>query len=103
VADYFLVTRVWGPAWDPTKSRREQDGWDEHGAFMDALVAEGLVVLGGPVGEVDTGPTLQVVAAGSEAEVRARLAEDPWPEELLRTESVEPWTVWLRAPGLGRS
>jgi hypothetical protein len=30
--------------------------------------------------------------------VHARLAEDPWPEELLTIESIRPWTVWLRAP-----
>ena len=50
MADYFLVKHVPGPAWDPARPRREQDGWDEHAAFMDGLVAEGVIVLGGPVG-----------------------------------------------------
>jgi hypothetical protein len=30
---------------------REQDAWDEHAAFMEALVDDGFVVLGGPIGE----------------------------------------------------
>lgn len=30
---------------------REQALWAEHAKFMDALTAEGFVVLGGPLGE----------------------------------------------------
>ncbi len=100
MADYFLVTRAWGPAWDPARPRRGQDGWDEHAAFMDVLVDEGFVVLGGPVGDVDTGRALVVVQAESEAAVRERLAGDPWPEELLTIESVERWSIWLGAGAL---
>jgi uncharacterized protein YciI len=97
MADYFLARRAKGAAWDHTRLRREQDGWEEHAAFMDRLVAEGVVVLGGPVGEGDGEDALLVMAAESEAEVRRRLAEDPWGEEMLATRSVEPWTVFLRA------
>jgi uncharacterized protein YciI len=66
---------------------------------MDALVAEGFVILGGPVGEGDGDGALLVVEAESEAAVRARLAGDPWDESVLTTQSVEPWQVWLRGPG----
>ena len=97
MADYFLVRRAKGSAWDHARLRREQDGWGEHAAFMDRLVAEGVVVLGGPVGEGDGEDALLVVAADSEGEVRSRLAADPWGEEMLATRSVEPWTVFLRA------
>ncbi len=96
MADYFLVTHVPGPDWDHSRLRREQDGWDEHAAFMDALAAEGLIVLGGPVGAGDGDYALLVFAAESEATVWARLAADPWEDTILRTESVEPWSVWLR-------
>jgi hypothetical protein len=34
---------------------REQDCWDEHATFMDALADEGSVILGGPLGEGDVG------------------------------------------------
>jgi uncharacterized protein YciI len=97
VADlYYLVTRGKGPSWDHARARREQSGWDEHAAFMDALTDEGFVVLGGPIGPGDGEDTLQVVDAESEAAVRVRLAEDPWDEDMLVTKSVEPWQVWLR-------
>ena len=63
---------------------------------MNALVDEGLVVVGGPVGG---GPrTLLIVAASSEDEVLRRLGEDPWtPLGLLTVESVEPWEILLGA------
>jgi uncharacterized protein YciI len=96
MADYFLVKHVPGPKWDQSRLRRDQDGWDEHAAFMDALTAEGLIVLGGPVGEGDGDYALLVFAAESEAAVRARLVADPWEDTILRIESVEPWSVWLR-------
>src|SRR5205809_4022654 len=94
---YFLVTEVPGPAWDPARARRHQDGWDEHAAFVDALADEGLIVLGGPVGDVDKGPALLVFDAASAEGVRARLADDPWMDTILTIESIEPWSVWLRA------
>lgn len=98
MADYYLVERARGPAWDFSRPRRSQAGWDEHAAFMDALAEEGMVVLGGPVGEGDGENVLLVVDVESDATIRARLAEDPWGEDMLTTESVKPWSVWLRAP-----
>jgi uncharacterized protein YciI len=95
--DYFLVERAKGPAWDHSKRRREQAGWDAHAAFMDGLAEEGFVVLGGPIGEGDGDNALLVVAADSEAALRARLAEDPWGEDMLTFESVRSWSIWLRA------
>jgi hypothetical protein len=72
---------------------REQDLWDEHAAFMERLVDDGFIVMGGLLG--DDGRAMHVVAAGSEEEVRARLAEDPWPLDMLRTASVERWEILL--------
>jgi uncharacterized protein YciI len=96
MADCFLVKRVHGSSWDRSLLRRDQEGWDEHAAFMDRLVAERFIVLGGPVGEGDGDYALLVVEAGSEADVRARLADDPWGEDMLATESIERWTIFLR-------
>ena len=91
---FFAVTMVAGPAWDPARGRREQPGWDVHAAFMDRLVAEGLVLLGGPLGRGEH--VLLVVEAASAQQVRDRLAEDPWAaEDRLRIGALEPWTVWL--------
>jgi uncharacterized protein YciI len=97
MSDYLLVKNVPGPSWDHSRRRREQVGWDEHAAFMDALTAEGVIVLGGPVGEDDGDYSLLVVSSPHEAAIRARLADDPWADSMLKIESVEPWSVWLRA------
>jgi hypothetical protein len=43
---YFAVTRKRGRSWEPAHSMREQDAWDAHAVFMDALASEGFVVLG---------------------------------------------------------
>jgi uncharacterized protein YciI len=91
---YFAVTRERGAAWDPSRPMREQEGWAEHAAFMDALVDEGFVVLGGPLGEGRC--VLLIVDADTEDAVHARLAADPWtPLRLLRVTRVEPWQILL--------
>jgi uncharacterized protein len=92
----FVVTEVSGPSWDASRARREQDGWDEHAAFMDALVDDGFVVLGGPIGDGER--VMLVVEAEDEDEVRRRFARDPWlPAGILEIASIEPWTIWLDA------
>jgi len=96
VADYFVVRQACGPAWDHALPRREQDGWGEHAAFMDGLLEDGFVFLGGPTGDIDTGDPLLVVEAEDEAAVRAQLDKDPWADTVLTIRSVEAWTVWLR-------
>jgi uncharacterized protein len=91
---YFALTVVSGPSWDASRRRREQHGWDEHAAFMDGLVDDGFVVLGGPIGDGER--VLLVVEATDEREVEARLGEDPWlATGVLRIAEIEPWTVWL--------
>jgi uncharacterized protein YciI len=100
VADYFLLETERGPAWDDSRARREQGSWDAHAAFIDGLVGEGVVVLGGPVGDLAGDRALLVVQAASEDEARARLASDPWAGGVLSIASVRPWTIWLRREGL---
>ena len=85
---------VHGPVWDSRRDIREQVDWDSHAAFMDALVDERFVLLGGPIG-YDHG-ALHLVESADEPEVRARLGQDPWVRSgVLRVGSVEPWRIWL--------
>jgi len=75
---------------------RQQEQWDEHAAFMDALVDEGFVILGGPLGAGKN--VLLIIAAESEQAIERRLADDPWTSMgLLRTVSIEPWEILLKA------
>src|SRR2546428_8978209 len=91
---YFAVRRGRGPAWNATAPMRAQAKWAEHAVFMNALAAEGFVVLGGPLGSGEE--ILLVINAADEAAVRARLAADPWSGSgLLEITIVEPWTILL--------
>jgi len=91
---HFAVTMVHGPGWDPARGIRQQDAWDAHAAFMDGLVEDGFVVLGGPVG--DRQQVLLAIEAVNEPAVRDRLATDPWAVMgLLEIGVVEPWALWL--------
>ena len=97
----FVLTMINGPEYDRSRPRREQRGWDEHAAFMDRLLAEGFVVLGGPIGDGEK--VMLVVEAADEEEVRRRLGPDPWaPMGVLVIGSTQSWTIWLdsrpRAP-----
>jgi len=96
--DYLLVELAKGPAWDHARSRREQDGWDDHAAFMDGLVEDGFILLGGPVGEVEGELTLHVVTETDEQAVRDRFGQDPWAPDTLVVHDIRPWHVWLRPP-----
>jgi uncharacterized protein YciI len=71
----------------------EQSDWLAHAAFMDALVAEGFVVLGGPL--ADEHRVVLAVEAESEDDVRATLARDPWSGSHLVVDSVDRWTIRL--------
>ena len=91
---FFAVRLQRGGPWDWSRDLREQEGFTEHAAYMDGLVDEGFIVLGGPLaGEREI---LHAVSAPSEDAVRARLAEDNWASNgMLTVTSVEPWTILL--------
>ena len=73
---------------------REQEAWDEHAAFMEALVDDGFIVLGGPLGDERV---LFLIDAADEAAIVERLEDDVWTAlGLLRIAAIEPWQILLR-------
>lgn len=103
MARWIVRLRRGGP-YDFGRRLREQNGFAEHAAFMDTLVEEGFLLLGGPLGTPPDGDTdtLHVVEAESEEAIRERWAADPWARDgTLSVVSVERWTVLL--DGLGAS
>ena len=91
---YWIVRLERGGPWDWPRDMREQDGWEQHARFMDGLVDDGFIVLGGPL---DGGrETLHVVAAPSEEAVLARFAEDNWARNgMLTPKRIERWSILL--------
>src|SRR2546421_10917767 len=90
---FLVVLHRSGPRWKRARPLEEQSGWDEHAAFMDGLVDNGFVVLGGPL--ADEHRVVHAVEAESEEAVRATLARDPWSGTHLVLDAVEPWTIRL--------
>ena len=90
----FTIHRS-GPQWDASLPLEEQSGWTEHASFMDGLVDDGFIVLGGVLG--DEVRTAHAVQASSEDEVRRRFAQDPWSGSHLVVDSIDPWTIRLDA------
>jgi uncharacterized protein YciI len=94
---FLVIVRRSGPRWDPSKPLEEQSGWDEHAAFMDGLADDGFILLGGPL--VDEERVAHAIEADSEDAIRATLARDPWSGSHLVIDTIDPWTIRLRAPG----
>lgn len=94
----FAVIRKRGSGWKASLPLEAQQEWDGHAAFMDALAAEGFVVLAGPLDS--TSEALIIVRANSAEEVDRRLANDPWTRSgMLETIKLAEWT--LRIGSLG--
>jgi uncharacterized protein YciI len=93
MAMFLVVMHRSGPEWDPSKPMEEQSDWPAHAEFMDGLVDEGFIVLGGPLS--DEYRVVHAVEAEAESDIRATLGRDPWSETHLRIDTIDPWTIRL--------
>jgi uncharacterized protein YciI len=94
----FAVISARGPRWRDDRPMEEQADWRQHADFMNGLVADGFVLLGGPL--TGTRDVLLIVRAENVAQVEERLAPDIWRVNgLLSTRQIAPW--WLRLGSLG--
>jgi hypothetical protein len=92
--DFYAVIRTRGTGWQKTLPLEAQVDWDIHASFMNALVDEGFVALGGPLDGTDD--VLLIVRASSSDEIAHRLQADPWSKNgLLRLGRTAPWTIRL--------
>ncbi len=90
----FAVTLNRGAAWKTGQPLEAQVEWDAHARFMNTLLEEGFVVLGGPLEQVSE--VLLIIRAQSPEEIRQRLAPDPWHQMgLLGIARITPWTLRL--------
>jgi len=94
----FIAISSAGPNRDRSKGTREQPFWDEHAAFIDQLVADGFILMGGPLVDVREMPigALLIVNAQDENEVREKLKNDPWFERgILKLENIKRWQIFI--------
>ncbi|MCA9859194.1 MAG: hypothetical protein KC438_05695 [Thermomicrobiales bacterium] len=94
MSSLFVVRSAAGPARDHARGTREQDWWNEHAAFVDELVEQGFIVLGGPF--PDDGGSMVVVRSESEQSVRDWLGGDPWYHHgILQLETIQRWEIFI--------
>jgi uncharacterized protein YciI len=94
MSQLFAVVRTQGARWNYARTLEEQEHWQAHAAFMNALVRDGFVLLGGPL--EGTPDVLLIVRATHADQITSRLADDPWNRNgLLHIARVHPWTVRL--------
>ena len=92
----FAVIRARGPAWNDAEALEGQAEWTAHAAFMNGLLADGFIALGGPL--EGTPDVLLIVRATGDAEIVDRLADDPWVKNgLLILRQIRPWQLRLGA------
>jgi len=91
----FAVVRAAGPGW-ATGGIYDQPAVNEHTAFMNQLVEDGIVLFAGPLAgtERNRARVLLVADGNDETEIHRRLADDPWlRSRQLVTVSIEPWKI----------
>src|SRR5919197_481572 len=94
----FLAISSAGPNRDFSKVTRDQPFWDEHAKFIDQLVDDGFILMGGPLVDKAEMPqgALLIVNAEDENEVREKLKDDPWfTHGVLKLESVKRWEIFI--------
>jgi uncharacterized protein YciI len=94
----FVAISSAGPNCDFSKGTREQPFWDEHAKFIDQLVDDGFILMGGPLVDERRMPqgALLIVNAEDENEVREKLKNDPWFEHgILKLEGVKRWEIFI--------
>jgi uncharacterized protein YciI len=94
----FLAISSAGPNRDFSKGTREQPFWDEHAKFIDQLVDDGFVSMGGPLVDERGMPqgALLILNAEDENDVREKLKNDPWFQKgILKLESVKRWEIFV--------
>ena len=106
----FVVIRKQGSGWDPSRTMREQDYWPDHVTFVDGIVDQRSMLLGGPLSEFDgngmpgdptdaVGPNrtyraLIVLEADTQEELTNLLDDDPWSKHhVLETAAIYRWEM----------
>jgi uncharacterized protein YciI len=82
-----------GPTWT-SGSVREQPDWDAHADFVDALIAGGTFVMGGPFS--DNSGSMSLLEGIDADEVRRILEDDPFMKNgVFVLEEIREWDVFV--------
>jgi uncharacterized protein YciI len=82
-----------GPTWK-SGPPEDQPDWHAHADFVDALIAEGKFVMGGPFS--DFSGTLVLFEGVTADEVRTIMEDDPFVKNgVFLVDDVRDWTVYI--------
>ncbi len=82
-----------GPTW-ASGAPEDQPDWDPHAAFVDDLVARGIMVMGGPF--ADYSGSLILLENVTEQEARELVAGDPFiANGVFVLDDVRAWNVYV--------
>ena len=76
MSNHYAVIVSRGPAFDPAKGSREQDGYEPHAAHWRQLEESGFVAMAGLMH--DSMEVLFIIRADSEEEIREKISGDAW-------------------------
>jgi uncharacterized protein YciI len=90
-----IVVRIKaGPAWTDGSPPEAQPGWDKHEIFVDALVDQGTIVMGGPLS--DYSGSIVIFEGIARDAARALMDQDPFVRNgVFIVEEVLEWTVYV--------
>src|SRR5213596_1188837 len=69
---FLVIVRRSGPEWKASRPLEEQSDWPAHAAFMDGLVDEGFIILGGPLADEERVAHAVEAASGTPSAPRSR-------------------------------
>jgi uncharacterized protein YciI len=88
-----LVVFEAGPAWG-SGPPEDQPGWEAHADFVDALIADGTFVMGGPFS--DNSGSVNLLEGVTAAEAAELLAADPFVRNgVFVVGLIRDWTVYV--------
>ncbi|MFO0972302.1 MAG: YciI family protein [Phycisphaerae bacterium] len=92
--EYLVVRLMPGPRWDPNKPRDQQPHIAEHRAYMQSLLADGRMTIGGPF--VDDLGGLGVFDASAARQVRGWIDADPCVRAGVMRYDLRHWRAAVR-------
>jgi uncharacterized protein len=82
-----------GPSWTVGGVREQQD-WDAHAEFVDALIERGTFVMGGPFS--DNSGSMSLLEGVDAEEARRLVEEDPFMKNgVFVLEEIREWNVFV--------
>lgn len=94
--NYFLVTYAPGASWNEAISYEDQPGLKQHHQYLQKLHINDLLVMGGPVTDLNEEYlSIIVLRTGSLEEAQTIASQDPGVQTRMINASVVPWNVTM--------